>query len=892
MKRSLFIAIVVLLMAALFVSCNADKALEDQLFEVTIDGGSRAVEASATLDIDIEQLFWFYKAEKIGGIFTQGQQLTEVAVKKDTDNAPVKGLAKASLGTMSQGIWRFSFYGYNSVSSTGAPVGDPVYKQDSLEVRVNAKISLAVTLERGTGALPKPQIGFVDGGITWMAEGVATNLTLTLEITDNDEDFLADIQGVYETEKSRYVFVVSGTEEIEVGEHIFKATVVNSYTYNNEIISEIVGQTTIKIDAQAGMKYIIGDVSNTASGIDVVDVPVEVEIGTPTKPLEATAVVAASTAAQTITTNVSPAGAAAGATQVTFPANSFDAGDADMKLDVVTYSAESAAAKFTVTDNSAVVAGIDLTLSAGNQTVTTFKNNEVTVVTYIAKNLTDVAVHFNGTGTAPTLVGYDATSGRLEFKTTHFSEYYVTSKAVALIGDEAYGTLAAAVKAVQDGQTIKLLVDADITSPLNFTKNDVVLDLNGKTIFNTNDIWCVNSDGDWSLISVSGSLTIKGDGKLLAKENDCYAIDIWNGGACVIEDGEIVGNVHAVYVYEGSLEVKGGVFSVLQVYSATQPYQFVLNNLDASYRDGIATISVTGGTFYKFNPENCEAEGLNTIFTADGYCAVADGDYWTVVPAVSSIGTKGYSSIASAVAAAQSGDTINLLTDASDIGSVNLPAGVVLEGNGKTIEGNSCIWMGNGATIQNVNFKDIDDGKTKTSYCKKGGTLTAIYGSGSATITGCSFDNCSWEAIQLTPVANSVLTVTGNTFRLSGGADIGALRYIHVQSAQNTDFTVTATGNKFYDGDCLDQTGLEVYYPVDAEKVNLSRNYMDKPMAVCIGTGGTSYNNATAEAFPFVEEDMTTEVAVYATAIVPGVGVRVFLTAAEAEASGLEYTVL
>ena len=50
MKRSLFIAIVVLLMAALFVSCNADKAVEDQLFEVTIYGGARALQATAEFD--------------------------------------------------------------------------------------------------------------------------------------------------------------------------------------------------------------------------------------------------------------------------------------------------------------------------------------------------------------------------------------------------------------------------------------------------------------------------------------------------------------------------------------------------------------------------------------------------------------------------------------------------------------------------------------------------------------------------------------------------------------------------------------------------------------------------------------------------------------------------
>ena len=52
-----------------------------------------------------------------------------------------------------------------------------------------------------------------------------------------------------------------------------------------------------------------------------------------------------------------------------------------------------------------------------------------------------------------------------------------------------------------------------------------------------------------------GSLTIKGAGTLQAKENDCFAVDVQDGGTVVIEDGTYVGNVHAVYVYEGCLQI-------------------------------------------------------------------------------------------------------------------------------------------------------------------------------------------------------------------------------------------------------------------------------------------------------------------------------------------------
>ena len=61
------------------------------------------------------------------------------------------------------------------------------------------------------------------------------------------------------------------------------------------------------------------------------------------------------------------------------------------------------------------------------------------------------------------------------------------------------------------------------------------------------------------------------------------------------------------------------------------------------------------------------------------------------------------------------------------------------------------------------------------------------------------------------------------------------VRFVHVESDYNTDFTVNVNGNKFLGVANLNQTGLEVYFPTDANKVNLSGNYMDAPMAVCIG---------------------------------------------------------
>ena len=159
---------------------------------------------------------------------------------------------------------------------------------------------------------------------------------------------------------------------------------------------------------------------------------------------------------------------------------------------------------------------------------------------------------------------------------------------------------------------------------------EVTLDLNGKTVSNTADLWN-ESIASWSLLSVrGGSLTIKGAGTLQAKENDCFAVDVQDGGTVVIEDGTYVGNVHAVYVYEGTAEIKGGKYSIQQLSSNPDPYGYVLNCYDKNRENGIAKIIVTGGEFVKFNPADCAAEGAHTNFLAAGYKSTQIGDSYFV----------------------------------------------------------------------------------------------------------------------------------------------------------------------------------------------------------------------------------------------------------------------
>lgn len=197
---------------------------------------------------------------------------------------------------------------------------------------------------------------------------------------------------------------------------------------------------------------------------------------------------------------------------------------------------------------------------------------------------------------------------------------------------------AAALKSVfNEGGVVALANDLVLDRTLSVPAGkEVVVDLNGKTIRNTADLWDVPDKyaNNWSLLSVKGgTLTIKGAGTLQAKENDCYAVDVQDGGTVVIEDGTYVGNIHAVYVQKGTAEIRGGKYSIQQTYpEAAKAYGFVLNCYDANRKNGTAKILVSGGEFVKFNPADCAAEGAGTNFVIAGYKSVASGtDVWKVV---------------------------------------------------------------------------------------------------------------------------------------------------------------------------------------------------------------------------------------------------------------------
>lgn len=191
--------------------------------------------------------------------------------------------------------------------------------------------------------------------------------------------------------------------------------------------------------------------------------------------------------------------------------------------------------------------------------------------------------------------------------------------------------------ALVNGGNIKVDNSFDAGEDTLVVEKNTVLDMNGKTISNEKDIWDIDTKTDWSLISArnGANLTITGNGSFKAKKDDCYAVDVQDGSTVTIEDGTFIGNIHAVYVFKGTANIKGGFYAVQQKYTdANKADGFVLNCYDANRTNGTAKIIVTGGTFVNFNPADCWAEGEHTNFVAEGYSVISEqhgADTWYTV---------------------------------------------------------------------------------------------------------------------------------------------------------------------------------------------------------------------------------------------------------------------
>mgnify|MGYP004662750961 CR=1 FL=1 len=292
-----------------------------------------------------------------------------------------------------------------------------------------------------------------------------------------------------------------------------------------------------------------------------------------------------------------------------------------------------------------------------------------------------------------------------------------------------------------------------------------------------------------------------------------------------------------------------------------------LVELDAD--TGFAAIDATKNEDGKYTAGRFfgKEDAIRTAIAEDLALKAGDDGSYTLDAAVARIGTKGYASLAEAIAAAKSGDTITLLADVANTDytvvnavDIKLASGVTLDGNGKTISGNVRVTVDSegGVTIKNANFKDIhnaavvsDDYKTKYGFSDdKVGTLSAIYApnlAGALTISGCTFENSDWEAMQITPAEGAKIDIRNNVFKTSESDVVKEqLRHVHIEMAYGTDFDyegtdieLTITDNQFL-GETK-EANMGVWWVGKTSTLDVTGNYYANPDAVSITLSDKSF---------------------------------------------------
>ena len=361
------------------------------------------------------------------------------------------------------------------------------------------------------------------------------------------------------------------------------------------------------------------------------------------------------------------------------------------------------------------------------------------------------------------------------------------------------------------GGSATLSEDLVVNEPiLVATGAEVTLDLNGKTVTNTEDLWDEATE-KYSIFEVAGgALTLKGDGTVKAKENDCYALLVSDGGHLIIEDGTYVGNIDALHVYEGLAEIKGGSYSIQQLCSLTGhgPYDFVLNCKNENYAAGKANIIVTGGSFQGFDPANAKSDDAAS-YLAPGYISVETNGIWTVVRgdkpvAMTAAELQAY---ITAFTVADSGD--NVVEIGKDIvlkeGETWVPAtidgyhgaGVItVLGNGHTISGlNAPLFAGGFAGNSGIIVKDLTLDGVKINDATGSTGVGAFIGTVDS-MPKIELDNCHLTGSEIITTGD---TRTGGLIGYTSGYDKennGPVdTYVTITNCSVEDCSITAKGS-------------------------------------------------------------------------------------------------
>ena len=297
----------------------------------------------------------------------------------------------------------------------------------------------------------------------------------------------------------------------------------------------------------------------------------------------------------------------------------------------------------------------------------------------------------------------------------------------AAIGTTHYDTLAEALNAAVDGNTVVVLRKTTIGEPAKIDDGKIVLDMNGQTVSYVPS----KSNEALGIIDIAGTatVTVTGNGSFdytneyyhSSYNEHGYIFRVQGNANLTIENGDFHAVMTCVQVGQkdpntvATATIAGGTYSADVLYNDTYWHLNLIDyNAAKPEEDNPDRIIVTGGTFVNYDPSQSKTENPVANFVADGYTVVQNGEKYVVQAlsaenAVAQVGDNFYESLRDAIESAASGAHIVLLKDytAPDLDGAqneyNLPDNCILDLNGKTltVPFMEAIFQGKGATIQN-----------------------------------------------------------------------------------------------------------------------------------------------------------------------------------------------
>lgn len=224
-----------------------------------------------------------------------------------------------------------------------------------------------------------------------------------------------------------------------------------------------------------------------------------------------------------------------------------------------------------------------------------------------------------------------------------------TDTAVAKIGDVTYNSLTTAMAHLQDNGTLIIQKDITYSDSLDFNKNNVVLDLNGKTLTMDVQAQSNNQSNTYSILVSGGSLTVKdetGKGTVSFHKNNISGIRVEGTGTVLnltggtYKDLSLLGSAYSVVLDGTDTKVNfsggtikgrisaGGTNSQLNISGSaaleTETIGMAISVFSLSAYLGVCDVNMTGGSIYSSGASTTGSE-LGVINLVNGNFEMTGG---------------------------------------------------------------------------------------------------------------------------------------------------------------------------------------------------------------------------------------------------------------------------